>query len=113
MEDLNQKIEAQNKQVEEIISQEKATQEQISKQIDNEMSKFIQNLKLLNDISPQKYKNPLMFGLSRKISEFNKKIAQNEEAIKKNKEEIPDILRKKKESEEFFNKFMGEKKSMA
>ena len=83
MEDLNQKIEAQNKQVEEIISQEKATQEQISKQIDNEMSKFIQNLKLLNDISPQKYKNPLMFGLSRKISEFNKKIAQNEEAIKK------------------------------
>ena len=110
MEDLNQKIEAQNKQVEEIISQEKATQEQISKQIDNEMSKFIQNLKLLNDISPQKYKNPLMFGLSRKISEFNKKIAQNEEAIKKNKEEIPDILRKKKESEEFFNKFMGEKK---
>ena len=74
------------------------------------MSKFIQNLKLLNEISPQKYKNPLIFGLSRKISEFNKKIAQNDEAIKKNREEIPDILRKKKESEEFFNKFMGEKK---
>ena len=110
MEDLNQKIEEQNKQVEEIINQEKATQEQISKQIDSEMSKFIQNLKLLNDISPQKCKNPLMFGLSKKISEFNKKIAQNEEAIKKNKEEIPEILRKKKESEEFFNKFMGEKK---
>ena len=65
MEDLNQKIEAQNKQIEEIISQEKATQDQISKQIDNEMSKFIKNLKLLNDISPQKYKNPLMFGLSK------------------------------------------------
>ena len=110
MEDLNQKIEAQNKQIEEIISQEKATQDQISKQIDEEMSKFIQNLKLLSEISPQKCKNPLIFGLSRKISEFNKKISQNEEAIKKNKEEIPDIQRKKKESEEFFNKFMGEKK---
>ena len=61
MEDLNQKIEAQNKQVEEIISQEKATQEQISKQIDDEMSNFAKNLKLLNEISPQKYKNPLMF----------------------------------------------------
>ncbi len=74
------------------------------------MSKFIKNLKLLNDINPKKFKNPLIFGLSRKISEFNMKIAQNEETIKKNNEEIPDILRKKKESEEFFNKFMGEKK---
>ena len=85
-------------------------QENLSRQIDQEMSKFIDKLKQLNDISPKKFKNPLMFGLSRKISEFNMKIAKNEEAIKKNKEEIPDILRKKKESEEFFNKFMGEKK---
>ena len=110
MEDLNQKIEAQNKQVEEIINKEKLNQENLSRQIDQEMSKFIDKLKQLNDISPKKFKNPLMFGLSRKISEFNMKIAKNEEAIKKNKEEIPDILRKKKESEEFFNKFMGEKK---
>ena len=110
MEELNQKIEAQNKQVEEIISKEKINQENISRQIDEEMSKFIDKLKELNDISPKKFKNPLMFGLSRKISEFNMKIAKNEEAIKKNKEEIPEILRKKKESEEFFNKFMGEKK---
>ena len=110
MENLNKKLETQNKQVEEIINQEKATQEQLSKQIDEEMLKFIHNLKLLNDISPQKFKNPLKFGFENKISEFNKKIAENEETIKKNKEEIPDILRKKKESEEFFNKFMGEKK---
>ena len=110
MKDLNQKIELQNKKVEELIEQEKSNQEKISKQIDEEMSKFIQNLKLLNNICPQKFKNPLSDGLSSKISEFNKKIAQNEESIKKNKEEIPEILRKKKESEEFFNKFMGEKK---
>ena len=108
MEDLNQKIETQNKQIEEIIEQEKSTQEKISQQIDEEMSKFIQNLKKLNDINPNT--NPLIFGFSSKISEFKKKIAQNEEIIRKNKEEIPDILRKKKESEEFFNKFMGEKK---
>ena len=110
MKDLNQKIELQNKKVEELIEQEKSNQEKISKQIDEEMSKFIQNLKLLNNICPQKFKNPLSDGLSSKISEFNKKIAQNEESIKKNKEEIPEILRKKKESEEFFNKFNGEKK---
>ena len=108
MENLNQKIESQNKQIEEIIEQEKSTQEKISQQIDEEMSKFIQNLKKLNDINPNT--NPLIFGFSSKISEFKKKIAQNEEIIRKNKEEIPDILRKKKESEEFFNKFMGEKK---
>ena len=110
MEDLNKKIETQNKQIEDIIKKEKDIQKKISKEIDQEMSKFIKNLKLLNDINPKKFKNPLMFGLSRKISEFNMKIAQNEETIKKNNEEIPDILRKKKESEEFFNKFMGEKK---
>ena len=96
MEDLNKKIEEQNKQVEEIIKKEKATQKEISKQIDEEMTKFIQNMKLLNNLSPQKFQNPLTFGLSRKISEFNMKIARNEEAIKKNKEDIPDILRKKK-----------------
>ena len=110
MEDLNKKLETQNKQVEDIITKEKATQGKISKQIDEEMSKLIQNIKLLNNLSPQKFQNPLTFGLSRKISEFNMKIARNEESIKKNKEDIPDILRKKKESEEFFNKFMGEKK---
>ena len=110
MEDLNKKIETQNKQIQDIIKKEKDNQEKISQEIDQEMSKFVKNLKLLNDINPKKFKNPLMFGLSRKISEFNMKIARNEETIKKNNEEIPDILRKKKESEEFFNKFMGEKK---
>ena len=110
MEELNQKINTQNKQIEELISNEKKNQEKLSKEIDEEMNKFTNSLKQLNEINPKKFKNPLMFGLSRKISEFNMKIAKNEEAIKKNKEEIPDILRKKKESEEFFNKFMGEKK---
>ena len=74
------------------------------------MDKLIQNIKNLNNINPQKINNPIMFGLSQKISEFNIKIAKNTEKIRKNKEEIPEILRKKKESDDFFNKFMGEKK---
>ena len=110
MEVLSQKIKTQNKQIQEIINKEKANQENISKQIDEEMQKLIRNLKLLNTINPHKLQNPYAYSFSHKISEFNNKIARNEEAIKKNKEEIPDILRKKKESEEFFNKFMGEKK---
>ena len=110
METLNKKLENQNKNIQELIDQEKLTQEDLSHQIDEEMSKLIQNIKNLNNINPQKLNNPIMFGLSQKISEFNMKIAQNSEKIRKNKEEIPEILRKKKESEDFFNKFMGEKK---
>ena len=110
METLNKKLEDQNKHIQEIIDQEKLAQEDLSHQIDEEMSKLIQNIKNLNNINSQKINNPIMFGLSQKISEFNMKIAQNAEKIRRNKEEIPEILRKKKESEDFFNKFMGEKK---
>ncbi len=110
METLNKKLENQNKNIQELIDQEKLTQEDLSHQIDEEMSKLIQNIKNLNNINPQKLNNPIMFGLSQKISEFNMKIAQKAEKIRRNKEEIPEILRKKKESEDFFNKFMGEKK---
>ena len=74
------------------------------------MTKLIQNIKNLNNINPKKINNPILYGISQKISEFNNKIAQNAEKIRRNKEEIPEILRKKKESENFFNKFMGEKK---
>ena len=110
MKTLSTKIYEQNKHIHEIIEEEKNNQEEISRQIDEEMAKLIQNIKNLNNINPQKINNPIMFGLSQKISEFNIKIAKNTEKIRKNKEEIPEILRKKKESDDFFNKFMGEKK---
>ena len=109
MKTLSTKIYEQNKHIKEIIEEEKNNQEEISRQIDEEMAKLIQNIKNLNNINPQKINNPIMFGLSQKISEFNIKIAKNTEKIRKNKEEIPEILRKKKESDDFFNKFMGEK----
>ena len=110
MENLNHKIDEQNKRIQEIIDQEKFYQNQISNQIDQEMSKIIQSIKNLNQINSKKVNNPLSFGLSHKITEFNIKIAQNTEKIKKNNENIPEIMRKKKESDEFFQKFMGEKK---
>ena len=110
METLNKKLEAQKNKIDEIIEQEKHSQEELSHQIDEEMNKLIQNIKNLNQINQDKINNPIMFGLSQKISEFNTKIAKNTEIIRKNKEEIPELQRKKKESEDFFNKFMGEKK---
>ena len=110
METLNKKLEAQKNKIDEIIEQEKHSQEELTHQIDEEMNKLIQNIKNLNQINQDKINNPIMFGLSQKISEFNTKIAKNNEIIRKNKEEIPELQRKKKESEDFFNKFMGEKK---
>ena len=110
METLNKKLKDQNKLINQIIEDEKLSQEKLSKQIDEEMSKLIQNIKNLNNIDTQKINNPVIFSVSQKISEFNMKIAEKTEKIKKNKEEIPEILRKKKESEDFFNKFMGENK---
>ena len=104
MKTLSTKIHEQNKHIQEIIEEEKNNQEEISRQIDEEMAKLIQNIKNLNNINPQKINNPIMFGLSQKISEFNIKIAKNTEKIRKNKEEIPEILRKKKESDDFLNK---------
>ena len=110
MENLNQKIEDQNRNIQEIIEEEKHSQEEISRLIDEEMNKLVQNIKNLDEINSKKLNNPIMFGLSQKITELNMKINQNTEKIRKNKEEIPEILRKKKESDDFFNKFMGEKK---
>ena len=110
MDELSNKIKNQNIQVQDLIENEKKNLDNISLQIDQEMAKLHNSLNELKNFNPIKFKNPLISGVSFKISEFNSKIAKNEEIIKKNKDEIPDILRKKKESEEFFNKFMGEKK---
>ena len=107
---LSDKIKNQNIQVQNLIDNEEKNLDNISLQIDQEMEKLVNNIKELKNLNPLKLKNPLINGLSFKSSEFNSKIAKNEEIIKKNKDEIPDILRKKKESEEFFKKFMGEKK---
>lgn len=110
MDKLNQKVEEQNKAVTEIISQEKSTQEELSKKIDEEISNLSKYISELNELNPPKFKNPLVLGLSSKINEFNTIITQNESKIKENKEKIPEIERKKKENDDFFNKFIGEKK---
>ena len=77
MEKLNQKVEEQNKAVTEIISQEKLTQEVLSKKIDEEISNLSKYISELNELNPPKFKNPLVLGLSSKINEFNTIITQN------------------------------------
>ena len=68
MEILNKKFEDQNKNIQEIIEKEKQSQEDLSRQIDEEMNKLIQNIKNLNNINPQKINNPILYGISQKIS---------------------------------------------
>ena len=53
---------------------------------------------------------PIAEGVDIKIQEFTRNTNQNEERIKKIQEGIPDIQRKKKENDDFFKKFVGEKK---
>jgi hypothetical protein len=48
MEILNQKIEDQNRNIQEIIEEEKHSQEEISRLIDEEMNKLVQNIKNLD-----------------------------------------------------------------
>ena len=53
---------------------------------------------------------PIAEGVENKIQEFSRITNQNEERIKKINEGIPEIQRKKKENDDFFKKFIGEKK---
>ena len=54
MEILNQKIEDQNRNIQEIIEEEKHSQEEISRLIDEEMNKLVQNIKNLDEINSKK-----------------------------------------------------------
>lgn len=64
----------------------------------------------LEKIAPHQPENPLIVGIDHKIAEFLRITEANNEKMKKNLEQIPDIQRKKKENEDFFKKFHGEKK---
>ena len=63
------------------------------------MNKFIENLKLLNTLNPNQ--NPLVLGFSQKISEFNKKIREKEEIIRKNKDEFRIFFVKRKKAKNY------------
>ena len=48
--------------------------------------------------------------LDLKVGEFKRETEMNDDKVKKISETIPDLQRKKKENEEFFKKYVGEKK---
>ena len=108
--DLKNKIQIQNKNIEDITKKSLKEQEDLSNLLSNEIQTFKECLSRVQKINPYSSTNPLAIGLESKIQEFVRSIEQNNEKIKKNNENIPEIQRKKKENDDFFKKFIGEKK---
>ena len=107
---LKSKISAQNENIKNLTENHKNQIDQIYNEISLEFKNFEQILARISQINPHSSSNPLAIGVNSKIDEFNRLISNNNMIIKKNKESIPDIQRKKKENDDFFVKFVGEKK---
>lgn len=107
---LKSKISSQNENIKNLTENHKIQMDKIYNEISLEFENFSQILDRISLINPHSSKNPLAIGVNSKIDEFNRLIQNNNIIIKKNKENIPEIQRKKKENDDFFVKFVGEKK---
>jgi hypothetical protein len=107
---LKSKISSQNENIKNLTENHKNQMDKIYDEISLELKNFEQILTRISLINPHSSTNPLAIGVNSKIDEFNRLIQNNNIIIKKNKENIPEIQRKKKENDDFFVKFVGEKK---
>jgi hypothetical protein len=107
---LKSKISSQNENIKNLTENHKNQMDKIYNEISLELKNFEQILTRISLINPHPSTNPLAIGVNSKIDEFNRLIQNNNIIIKKNKENIPEIQRKKKENDDFFVKFVGEKK---
>ena len=107
---LKSKISSQNENIKNLTENHKNQMDKIYNEISLELKNFEQILNRISLINPHPSTNPLAIGVNSKIDEFNRLIQNNNIIIKKNKENIPEIQRKKKENDDFFVKFVGEKK---
>ena len=107
---LKSKISSQNENIKNLTENHKNQMDKIYNEISLELKNFEQILNRISLINPHSSTNPLAIGVNSKIDEFNRLIQNNNIIIKKNKENIPEIQRKKKENDDFFVKFVGEKK---
>ena len=80
--DLKNKIQIQNKKIEEITKKSLEEQEDLSNLLSNEIQTFKECLSRVQKINPYSSTNPLAIGLESKIQEFVRSIEQNNEKIK-------------------------------
>ena len=95
--------------IEESISNYNQYQEK-SRQLDDALISTGNAINIIAKSVKQVEALPLNIGVENKLNEFSRTTNQNEERIKKINEGIPEIQRKKKENDDFFKKFVGEKK---
>ena len=95
--------------IEESISNYNQYQEK-SRQLDDALISTGNAINIIAKSVKQVEAIPLNIGVENKLNEFSRTTNQNEERIKKINEGIPEIQRKKKENDDFFKKFVGEKK---
>ena len=95
--------------IEESISNYNQYQEK-SRQLDDALISTGNAINIIAKSVKQVEALPLNIGVENKLDEFSRTTNQNEERIKKINEGIPEIQRKKKENDDFFKKFVGEKK---
>ena len=95
--------------IEESISNYNQYQEK-SRQLDDALISTGNAINIIAKSVKQVEALPLNIGVENKLNEFSRTTNQNEERIKKINEGIPEIQRKKKENDDFFKKFIGEKK---
>ena len=108
--DLKEKIRIQNDKIDKITQEEKSEQTILSDELSKEIQKFKECLSRVQKINPINSSNPLAIGFDAKIQEFSRLIDQNKEKIKKNNESVPELLRKKKENDEFSKNSLEKKK---
>ena len=84
---------------------------EINEQFDEALFNLEKSIKVACSTFRQKIEDkPMSREVDVKMNEFSRETEQNKNKIKKLTDSLPDLQRKKKENEEFFRKFLGEKK---
>ena len=84
--------------------------QELNTQIDETILKVSNNINIIESTLNNNNANHQMRKLDSKVDKYKKETEINEEKVKQMNESIPELKRKKKENEDFFKKYVGEKK---
>ena len=84
--------------------------QEINSQMDDAIMKVGNRLNLIELSFSSNAEKPKTKELDSKVGEFKRETEMNDEKVKKINDTIPELQRKKKENEDFFKKYVGEKK---
>ena len=108
--ELPNKILEQDKNIIIASNQNFEKSQEINTHLDENIKKVENQLNLIESSFIYNEDKPKTNELDLKVGEFKRETEMNDDKVKKISETIPDLQRKKKENEEFFKKYVGEKK---